>query len=235
MASIRWIFSFFIVSFLSFCCADSVKVTLLTCFDDLSSEKARQDYHTVLNEEKGKGFPLLSALMSTSAYAEKLPFDFALSSKEANSEFFLGSNVLYLEQKDSYLKPILRDVKGIVLGIFGLCNPFPRSTDALYFLPPIETARKMTRVCKERGADLVLLYCDLPLPEIKKIAREVQGIDLIIGKNSNGQIAWFEEKTFIYLGGARLAKIDLILEMKHSWRGKHLSFYPTWQEVFPKK
>jgi hypothetical protein len=224
MMLIRFIFSFVVLASASF--AESAKLTLLTSFEDLSKPQAKKEYEAVVAEEKGS---LLTVAMLKRGSADTLA-DFSLSTKEEAGS--LGSNVLYLENKDSsYLKPIMRDVKGIIVGVFGLCSRFNDAGSQFYFLPPVETARKMVQVCKEKGADLIVLYCDLALPEIEKIAHEITGIDIIIGKNPSGQIAWFEEKTFIYLGGSKTSKIDLMLDMKHTWRGKHLSFYPTWREV----
>jgi len=108
---------------------------------------------------------------------------------------FLSANVM---KSDGYVfSPyIVRSWNDIKVGIFGLATPAtgtstdPRNLKGLEIKDPTETSRKMVRLLKEEGADLIIAvthmgsepYCK---PSSLTIAEETPGIDVIIDGHSH--------------------------------------------------
>lgn len=216
--------------------SQTVQITLLTCYEDITCDKEKREWAEFVQEEKGNS-PVFTAFLAKAKCRVKGPFDFALLPQREdlweNKSSLLGANLLFLEEKEDpeRLKPVYREIEGLHVAFFGLSQERASEDGSVYYMSSLETARRLVRECKGKGTDLVVVYCDLSLQEVKEIAREVHGIDVILGKASFGPLAWFEEKTFIYLGGSTLARLDLLVDKKHTWRGKSLSYYPLWREV----
>lgn len=111
-----------------------------------------------------------------------------------------------------WLKPwIIKTVSGIRFGIFGLTTAtimkrsLPRHIKGLNFTREINEARKAVASLKKQGADVIIALTHVGFEEPTKppfegdqtIAREVTGIDLIVGGHSHTFLkkAYRDEKT----------------------------------------
>jgi len=82
---------------------------------------------------------------------------------------------------------VIREVDGIKIGVFGLSVRITSLLQAtknlgdLSFTPVEEAARNMVQTLRNQGADLVIALTHQGFEEDKKLARAVDGIDLIVG------------------------------------------------------
>ena len=91
-----------------------------------------------------------------------------------------------------FAKPyVIKEIKGVKVGIIGLDT---RETEryiekekleGLKFENEIETAKKYVPEVKEQGADLVLVLSHLGFNADRELAKEVDGIDVIVGGHSH--------------------------------------------------
>lgn len=85
----------------------------------------------------------------------------------------------------------MMEVKGVKIGIIGLDTPTtPDRIDkslleGLKFDNPAETVKKYIPQVKKDGADIVVVLSHLGLEEDKQLARDVDGIDVIVGGHSH--------------------------------------------------
>ena len=120
-----------------------------------------------------------------------------------------------------YARPyLLRVVNGVNVGILGLAYPNTSATTAaknvtgLEFLDAVETARNFVPRLRKEGAQLVIVLSHYGLAADQKLARQVPGIDLIVGGHSHNRMneALREGDTLIVQAGAHgsdLGRIDL--------------------------
>ena len=115
---------------------------------------------------------------------------------------------------------VLRVVNGVHVGILGLAYPNTPATTAsknvegLTFLDAVETARAFVPRLRDEGAQLVIVLSHYGLASDQKLARDVAGIDLIVGGHSHNRMtdAVREGDTLIVQAGAHgsdLGRIDL--------------------------
>lgn len=90
------------------------------------------------------------------------------------------------------VKPyIIKDLKGVKVGIIGLDTPEiekfieKSKLKGLRFNGAAETVRKFLPEVKKEGADLVMVLSHLGAVEDEKLAEEVKGIDVIVGGHSH--------------------------------------------------
>jgi 5'-nucleotidase len=102
--------------------------------------------------------------------------------------------------KKDFIKPyVIREIQGIKIGIFGILgkdaaevSPFARP---MKFGDPIETSREMVKILREKQkANVVIclshggLRENKSLSEDDRLAKEVRGIDLIVGGHSHTKL-----------------------------------------------
>ena len=90
------------------------------------------------------------------------------------------------------VKPfIMKDVKGVKVGILGLDTPdiehFVEKSKlkGLRFNGAVETVKKHLPEMKKQGADVVMVLSHLGATEDEKLAKEMDGIDVIVGGHSH--------------------------------------------------
>ena len=90
------------------------------------------------------------------------------------------------------VKPyIIKDIKGVKVGIIGLDTPEieqfieKSKLKGLHFDAAAKTVRKCLPEVKKDGADLVMVLSHLGASEDEKLAEEVKGIDVIVGGHSH--------------------------------------------------
>jgi 5'-nucleotidase/UDP-sugar diphosphatase len=121
-------------------------------------------------------------------------FDFgqktlALRIKEARFPI-LTANVLGLSGIQPYL---IKEIAGIKIAIIGLVTEetptatHPKNVEGLTFLPAAESAQKVLQDLGNRP-DLVLVLSHLGLPADRRLAKEVKGIQVIVGGHTHTRI-----------------------------------------------
>ncbi|CAI5728521.1 unnamed protein product [Hyaloperonospora brassicae] len=124
---------------------------------------------------------------------------------------------------------------GLKLGVFGVCTEetptlsFPGNT--IKFDDVFATARRCVDALRAQGADFILALTHLPIAQDKKLARQVPGINLILGGHDHEPVTMYEGKTLIHKSGQNafwLAKLEVELKRstRHPERG--LVVLPQW-------
>jgi len=129
-----------------------------------------------------------------------------------------GKHVAWTKQR------IIKEVDGVKFGIFGLLTShmdrlaFPKNIAGLTFRREIDEARDQVRALKKEGADVIIAVTHVGYEEADKpkfegdqtLAREVAGIDLIVGGHSHTPLkhAWRdpEHGTLVVQAGSYLMK-----------------------------
>ena len=97
---------------------------------------------------------------------------------------FVSSNIVYKDGEKAVFQPYLtRELNGVKVAVFGLVPQLPASSlddKDIKILSPTDTARSMVERLKG-SADLIILLSNLGQQEDERLAREVPGIDIIIG------------------------------------------------------
>ena len=122
---------------------------------------------------------------------------------------------------DLFAKPYLvREIAGIKIGILGLAYPntplttAKKNVDGLIFQDPIESAREWVPELRSQGAEVLVALTHLGLGADIKLAKEIPGIDVILGGHSHNRTTQpiREGRTIIMHAGAHcsdLGRLDL--------------------------
>jgi 2',3'-cyclic-nucleotide 2'-phosphodiesterase (5'-nucleotidase family) len=172
-------------------------------------------------------------------------FDFGsevLKQRLAESKFaWLGTNVLGEDGKIfGGLVPLLtRKVGELTIGFFGILTPDTRHLSNtgpdVRFAPVLETARAAVKQLREQGADAVVALTHLTIAQDRELAREVRGIDVILGGHEHDPMTVYEGGVFIfkvgvdahYLGVARIE-----IEKVQAQRGPQVKVWPReWRMI----
>lgn len=105
----------------------------------------------------------------------------------------LEDNSGKLDKLGSY---IIKDFKGIKVGILGLTTPDaavtsmmdPKEKEQIKFMAVVDTAQRNIKKMKEDGADLIIALSHLGVDEDCRLARHVNGINVIIGGHSHTEM-----------------------------------------------
>ncbi|MFQ3550383.1 MAG: metallophosphatase, partial [Armatimonadota bacterium] len=141
----------------------------------------------------------------------------------SKAEFpFLSANIKSADGSDwNFIKPYyIKEIDGIRIAVFGLTTlqtldfQWPDTISDIKLTNPIEEAKSLVPYLKE-NADVMICLSHLGFEEDKKLAREVDGIDFIIGSHSHTVLIshHFENNTLIAQTGAYaafLGRIDFI-------------------------
>jgi 2',3'-cyclic-nucleotide 2'-phosphodiesterase (5'-nucleotidase family) len=126
----------------------------------------------------------------------------------------------------SWTKPrVIKEIAGVKFGIFGLLTSnmrrlaFPKNIAGLTFRREVDEARDQVAALRKEGADVIIAVTHVGFEHPDKpsfegdqtIAREVEGIDLIVGGHSHTTLAraWRDPAhgTLIVQAGCYLAKV----------------------------
>lgn len=115
--------------------------------------------------------------------------------KKANFPLLCANYVFHDKHLAKVMKPYAVIEKGgLKIGVFGLLVDLqPLVAPAIYseltYLDPVEAARKMVEVLRAKGCDMIICLSHLGIDEDMVndyvVAKEVPGIDLIIGGHSH--------------------------------------------------
>ena len=112
---------------------------------------------------------------------------------EQASSPYLAANLVNrdMSRPPKIKKSILLERKGVKIAVIGIITPEtafttnPRNVEDFKFLQPESVLPKMVRVARAKGAKLIIVLSHCGLERDVKIARRVQGIDVIIGGHSH--------------------------------------------------
>lgn len=89
---------------------------------------------------------------------------------------------------------MIKDLKGVKVGVIGLDTPSithfvdKKKLKGLKFEGAAETVKKWMPEVKKKGADVIMVLSHIGFEEDKKLAREVDGIDVIVGGHSHTEL-----------------------------------------------
>ncbi|ETO77072.1 hypothetical protein F444_07683 [Phytophthora nicotianae P1976] len=161
--------------------------------------------------------------------------------RESTAKWF-GSNVLDSASGalfDGVVDTEIITLKdGLKLGVFGVCTEetptlsFPGSS--VKFDDVFATSRRCVEQLKAQGADFILALTHLSISQDKKLARQVPGIDLVLGGHDHEPFTMYEGKTFIHKSGQNafwLAKLEFELKRSADHPERGLTVLPQWSMI----
>ena len=128
----------------------------------------------------------------------------------------------------------MRKVGEIAIGFFGLITPetehLSNTGAAVKYLPVLETARAAVKQLKDQGADVIVAMTHLSLADDRALAKQVKGIDIILGGHDHDPMTIYEGGVFIikvghdahYLGVA-----EFEVDKQKTDRGTRVTVRPT--------
>lgn len=180
----------------------------------------------IADETKGKAImDAMNALDYTAMVIGNHEPDFSaetLKQRIADAEFpVLAANITEKKTGRPYTRPfIIKEINGVKVGILGLAYPNTALTTAkknvsgLKFRDAPEVARQYIPQLKKKGAKIIVVLSHYGLSADKKLAKQVSGIDIIVGGHSHNRMnqALREGNTIIVQAGAHgsdLGRLDV--------------------------
>ena len=127
---------------------------------------------------------------------------------------------------------------GLKLGVFGVCTEetptlsFPG--DSVKFEDVFLTSRRCVDALKAEGADFILALTHLSISQDKRLARQVPGIDVVLGGHDHEPFTLYEGNTFIHKSGQNalwLAKLEFELKRSAAYPERGLVVLPQWSMI----
>jgi 5'-nucleotidase/UDP-sugar diphosphatase len=172
-------------------------------------------------------------------------FDFGsdiLRQRVGESKFpWLGTNVLGADgQPFAGLVPTAtRKVGDLTIGFIGLITPdtqhLSNTGPDVRFAPAVDTARAAVKQLKEQGADAIVALTHLSIAEDRQLAREVKGVDVILGGHDHDPITFYESGVLVFKVGhdaqyLGVAQIEIV--KTQTQRGPQVAVWPReWRVV----
>jgi len=106
----------------------------------------------------------------------------------------LGANIQSISTSktiDGVNASLLKDVGGVKVGIIGVDTPKvteyvrPEEIEGMKFPEPEKVVREQIDILKRNGADVIVVVSHLGLPEDRALAKNVSGIDAIVGGHTH--------------------------------------------------
>ncbi len=187
---------------------------------------------------------LMNALGTDVAVPGNHEFDFGpeiAAERIADSRFpWLGTNILGQDgtQAVGTVASHMISVGDYEIGFLGLLAP---ETDTLSspggnikFTAPVETAKTAVKELQAAGADVIVALTHLEFAADRVLAREVKGINLILGGHEHDPITFYEGGVLIHKAGYDahyLAAVDLVIDRVER-RGKTVvQVRPAWRMI----
>ena len=172
-------------------------------------------------------------------------FDFGtevLKQRAGESKFaWLGTNVRGDDGKvlAGLVGTATRKVGDLTIGFFGIITPDTRhlsNTGAdVKFLPVLDTARAAVKELRDQGADVVVALTHLTLAQDRELAREVKGVDVILGGHDHDPMTVYEGGVFIFKVGADaqyLGAAKIQIEKTQTQQGPRVRVWPReWRVI----
>jgi 5'-nucleotidase/UDP-sugar diphosphatase len=188
---------------------------------------------------------LMNAIGLDLAVVGNHEFDFGtevLKQRAGESKFaWLGTNVQGDDGKvlAGLVGTATRKVGDLTIGFFGIITPDTRhlsntGTD-VKFLPVLDTARAAVKELRDQGADVVVALTHLTLAQDRELAREVKGVDVILGGHDHDPMTVYEGGVFIFKVGADaqyLGAAKIQIEKTQTQQGPRVRVWPReWRVV----
>ncbi len=172
-------------------------------------------------------------------------FDFGsqiLKQRVVESKFpWLGTNVLGADGKlfEGLVPTLTRKVGDLTIGFFGIITPdtqhLSNTGPDVQFAPVLDTARAAVKQLKDQGADAIVAITHVTIAEDRRLAREVKGIDVILGGHEHDPITFYEGGVFIFKLGHDahyLGVAQIQIEKTQTPRGPQVRVWPReWRVV----
>lgn len=168
-------------------------------------------------------------------------FDFgveALRARMAESRFpWLVTNVSERDGSPFAGAPrlMMLDSNGVKIGLFGVLTVESASLSAggsdASFQPEFDAARAAVQTLRDNGAEMVVALTHLDVDKDIALARQVKGIDLILGGHDHNAVTIEESSTLIVKAGhdgVWLAAVDMVVE-----RGDKPRVHPAGWRLLP--
>lgn len=127
---------------------------------------------------------------------------------------------------------------GIRIGLFGLLTAdtaiVSGSGPDIRFAPILDTAKRMVADLRAQGADVVVALTHQDFAEDRLIAREVPGIDLILGGHDHNAMDVVENGVLIHKSGQNaeyLGVVELTVDRQDRDGRTTVSVIPSWRAV----
>lgn len=131
---------------------------------------------------------------------------------------------------------VIRHIGELTIGFFAiltpetahLSNPGPGVT----FAPVQQTATAAVRALRREGVDVIIALTHLHMSRDRLLARQVPGIDAVLGGHDHDPILYFENGKLILKAGYDahyLAVVDLHIEKTNTGSGATVSVLPQWR------
>ncbi|MGE4221413.1 MAG: bifunctional UDP-sugar hydrolase/5'-nucleotidase [Alphaproteobacteria bacterium] len=188
---------------------------------------------------------LYQALGTDAAVLGNHEFDFgpeAAAARVKESGFpWLGANVLDRDGKVAIGARATHIVErgGIRIGLFGLLTADTAIVSGpgpdIRFAPFLDTATRMVADLRAQGADIVVALTHQDFADDRRIAREVPGIDLILGGHDHNAMDVIENGVLIHKSGQNaeyLGIVELTVDRRQAADGrKSVAVTPSWRAV----
>lgn len=147
----------------------------------------------------------------------------------------------------AFIKPyIIKEFPHIKLGIIGIVTPLrsyalEKNIEGLEFLEPLSAVKRYVKILKQKNIDSIVVLSQLGFSQDKKLAQEVEGIDIIIGGH-NYELPWQERLLFIepknktiiaknWIRGLTLFPLELSFDLKSKkiikFNNKNIELYTS--------
>jgi 5'-nucleotidase/UDP-sugar diphosphatase len=188
---------------------------------------------------------LMNAIGLDLAVVGNHEFDFGsevLRQRIGESKFpWLGTNVLGEDGKifRGLVPTATRKVGELTVGFLGLITPDTRHLSNtgpdVAFAPVVDAARAAVKELRAQGADAVVALTHLTLAQDRALAREVKGIDVILGGHDHDPMTIYEGGVFIFKVGSDaqyLGVVKVEIEKTQTPRGPQTRVWPReWRVV----
>lgn len=131
--------------------------------------------------------------------------------------FWLGSNIIDSKRKlaGCKIEPIfLKEIEGIKVGFMALVTPKTREMSlgakSIDFEAPVEAAKKAVAKLQAQGAQVIVAITHLDIADDRVLAREVKGIDLILGGHDHSPISYYQNGVLILKSGTDAEYLGVI-------------------------
>jgi len=111
---------------------------------------------------------------------------------------------------------------GLTMGVIGLTSPLNGVYEdfGLHLPDFVLVARRLVSTLREQGASVIIVLSHLGLPDDRKLADEVDGIDVIIGAHTHDRLERGEERNGVLIAQAghyaqAIGRVDLSLDVEY--------------------
>jgi 2',3'-cyclic-nucleotide 2'-phosphodiesterase (5'-nucleotidase family) len=188
---------------------------------------------------------LMNAIGMDLAVVGNHEFDFGsevFKQRIAESRFpWLGTNILGTDGKlyGTLVGTVTRKVGDLTIGFFGVITPETEHLSStgsdVKFAPVMDTARAAVKQLRDQGVDAVVALTHLALAEDRQLAREVKGIDVILGGHDHDPMTLYEGGVLIFKVGYDahyLGVAQIEIEKTQGQRGPQVKVWPReWRLV----